>query len=331
MTTPWLLAADIGGTNVRLAAFEGDTARAWEEHGTANATDLPGLFAAFARSVGTPPALVVAAVAGPVSNNAVQLTNARQALSGADLAHATGALQAHLINDFVAAAWATAAPAQEDITCLQGAPLPPGGLHLVVGPGTGLGVGALYQHDGVTRALPGEGGHIGLAPQSRAEIEIFEAFRTLWPDVFFGDSLTCEAEAMLSGTGLPYLYRAVQRVTGDTSPPLDARDVLNAARTGSAAAAGPACTLFRTHLGRVAGDLGLAFGATSVFMVGGVAAKNPWLFDDSFLAAFCQGGRFTGMREAMNVYLLHNARFGLQGALNFARHRIAQGLSPALR
>lgn len=322
MTTPWLLAADIGGTNVRLIAYDGTKALSGMEGGTAGAADLVDLIADFARSVGRPPALVVAAAAGPVSGNAVRLTNAPRSLSGGDLVAATGASEAFVINDFVAAAWATADLPAGDVLCLQGAPSPPDGLRLVIGPGTGLGVGALACRDGEMCALPGEGGHVGIAPRSRGEVEIFEAFRELWPEVFFGDGLTCEAEAMLSGTGLPYLYRAVQRVTGDTSPPLDARGVLSAAQTGTAVAATPTADLFRAHLGRLAGDLGLAFGASSVCLVGGVATKNTWLFDDRFVAAFNDGGRFTAMRRTMNLYLLRNPNFGLLGARNYARYML---------
>ena len=43
----WLLAADIGGTNVRLRAFDGATALASEEHATGGERDLAELFGDF--------------------------------------------------------------------------------------------------------------------------------------------------------------------------------------------------------------------------------------------------------------------------------------------
>ena len=325
MTTPWLLCADIGGTNLRLRAFQGDDVRASEQHETGGPGELAEIFGAFARAQGTAPELVVAAVAGPVSDNRVQLTNAAKSLCGEDLRQVTGAAEARLINDFAAAAWATARVSPDDLMCLQGAPAPAGeGIHVVIGPGTGLGVGTLVFREGAHAALPGEGGHVALAPNSREEVEIFEAFRTLWPETFFAGGLTCESEAMLSGTGLPILYRAVQAVMGDTGPALDARGVLTAAQAGGAPVAERAAGVFRSHLARLAGDLGLAAGADSVFLVGGVATKNPWLFDADFVEAFAQGGRFTGLRRGMNLYLLRDPDFGLKGAHNYATHRLAE-------
>ena len=325
MASPWLLCADIGGTNLRLRAFDGHRDRASEQHETGGPGDLAEIFGTFAAAQGTPPELVVAAVAGPVSDNRVNLTNASKSLCGEDLKRTTGAAEAWLINDFAAAAWATARVAPADLLCLQGAPAPHDeGLHVVVGPGTGLGVGTLVLRDGVATALPGEGGHVALAPNSREEVAIFEAFRTLWPETFFGDGLTCEAEAMLSGTGLPLLYRAVQMVTGDTGPHLDARGVLTAAQEDSSPTAHRVAQIFKSHLARMAGDLGIALRADSVFLVGGVATKNPWLFDADFVEAFRQGGRFTGLRSQMNLYLLRNPDFGLMGAHNYATHRQSQ-------
>lgn len=321
----WLLAADIGGTNVRLRAFDGATALASEEHATGGERDLAELFGDFAQQQNQPPELIVAAVAGPVSQNRVKLTNAAKSLCGEDLKQTTGAQDAFLINDFFAAAWATANLAPADLTCLQGVAQPPSeSIHVVLGPGTGLGVGTLICRDGVNYAMPGEGGHVALAPHTSDQVAVFEAFRALWPDVFFGDGLTCEAEAMLSGTGLPILYRAVQAVMDDRSPALDARGVLEAARSGQSDVALRVADIFRYHLGRLAGDLGLAAGAQSVFLVGGVATKNPWLFDDTFVTAFNQGGRFTKMRQGLNLYMLRNPDFGLLGAHNYASHLLLQ-------
>ncbi|MEM8729531.1 MAG: ROK family protein [Pseudomonadota bacterium] len=321
----WLLCADIGGTNLRLRAFDGNHVRASEQHETNGPEDLADIFGAFAATQGTAPELVVAAAAGPVSNNQVQLTNAAKLVCGTDLRRSTGAAEAWVINDFAAAAWATARVSAEDLMCLQGAPAPSlPGTHVVVGPGTGLGVGALIPHHGTQIALPGEGGHVSLAPHTPDEIEIFEAFRRLWPETFFGSGLTCEAEAMLSGTGLPILYRAVQEVMGESGPQLSARDVLSQARTQQTAVAQRVAGFFKTHLARLSGDIGISFGADSVFLVGGVATKNPWLFDKDFATAFAQGGRFTKLRQAMNLYLLRTADFGLLGAHNYARYRKQQ-------
>ena len=75
------------------------------------------------------------------------------------------------------------------------------GARLVVGPGTGLGAGALIfaRHSWIP--VPGEGGHIELGP-------ITERDMALWPHLerLHG---RISAEAILSGAGILRLYRGI--------------------------------------------------------------------------------------------------------------------------
>jgi glucokinase len=319
--TDLLITADIGGTNARLAAYRGEELIRSEQHATGGLQDLIGLFHDFSGALEGIPSMVVAAAAGPVHNNAVRLTNAGKLLCGEELQKATGASQARVINDFAAAAWATASVLPNDINALQGEAHPPNGLRVAVGPGTGLGVGALTWIDGRYHAMPGEGGHVALSPATRFEVDVFEAFKSVWPEVFFGDSLSVEAEAVLSGMGLPFVHRAVQIALGQApgEPHVATKDIFQLAREGTDPAAIQTIRIFKTHLARMSGDLGLCQWASGgVFIVGGVAAKNPWLFDDEFVAHFNHGGRFTDLRRKMNLYHLTNPDFGLLGARNFA-------------
>jgi glucokinase len=279
------------------------------------------LISGFSSNMEHAPDYVVVAAAGPVVDNQVVLTNARQSLCGRALRDVTGAKQAEIINDFAAAAWATHAPSPSDFTVLQGASVPPVGTRLVIGPGTGLGVGALAKAGDDYIAVPGEGGHIGIGPRAAAEVEVFVALRSLWPEVFFGDSLIIEAEGLLSGTGLPWFYQAVAQCHGQTVKTApDAAEIMAAAHSGGDSIAQQVVALFQDHLAQAAGDLALAFGATGgVFLVGGVAMKNAWLFEERFLQRFIEGGRFTDKRTALNLYLLNLEYFGLAGAHSYAK------------
>lgn len=320
-----ILAADIGGTNVRLGAYVEGALVGSARYSTKTDGALLDLMHGFAEGMTMPPEVVVAAAAGPVANNAVELTNAKQTLCGAELQDATGAKEARIINDFAAAAWATMAPTAEHLQVLQGATQPPVGTRLVIGPGTGLGVGALAHVEGRYASLPGEGGHVGIAPRNRRELEAFEALRAHWPEVFFGDSLVIEAEGILSGTGLPFLYRAVQDVLGSGSAQPDAAAIMQAAKEQSDACAVETVAIFKAQLAKVAGDQALALNAAGVFLVGGVAMKNAWLFDEAFLQTFGQGGRYSAERAKLNLYLLNVENFGLEGA-----HTYAEQLAAAL-
>ncbi|MCI5039083.1 MAG: glucokinase [Donghicola eburneus] len=319
MPDTFYIVADIGGTNARFAAFQGAQQIKLVVYDTKGGMDLLSMAEAFSADLPSKPAVAVAALAGPVQGNSGRLTNANQTLHGNDLGNVTGASQAHIINDFAAAAWATHTVRNSDLSVLIGPSTPEQGTRLAIGPGTGLGVGTLIHAEGRSFAVPGEGGHIGIAPNGRFENEVFQALRKLWPDIFFGDAQIIEAEGILSGTGLPFLYEAICQVLDVTCDGLDGRAIFEAARNGSNSAAVETVKAFKTHLARVAGDLGLATGATGgVYMLGGIALKNPWIFDDIFVSAFREGGRFTQAREAMGLYLLNCEDFGIQGAYRYA-------------
>lgn len=323
MADPWHLIADIGGTNARFAAFRGNRLERSVTHDTGQGESLLSMARAFSLSLAEPPDIAVVAAAGPVRNNAVKLTNARQSLRGDDLRAAIGARQAHIINDFAAAAWALLDVDPDDLHPICGAIPPAPGTRLVIGPGTGLGVGSLACDRGKYHGIVGEGGHIGIGPRNRYEVDAFEALRAIWPEVFFGDSLTLEAEAILSGTGLPVFYRAVQRVEGIEATEMRPEDILNAAQAGTDPVAATVISIFKAHLAQVAGDLGLAFGAEGgIYFAGGIAIRNPWLFDADFVADVRAGGRFTPQRNALNLYLLQRPDLGLLGARNFAAHAL---------
>ncbi len=273
----WNLIADVGGTNTRLGVVTNGDLTELHRYPTGTLEDLRAALNDVRDAVGTDPRAVVAAGAGPVRDGIIHLTNAQVALSEAELARATGARRTFVINDFTAAAWSVADITSADVAVLQGAETPPAGTRLVVGPGTGLGVGALLYSEGHYHTVSGEGGHMGLSPRHRDEVEVFAAARHIAPDCFFDDSLALEAEMFLSGTGLPVLYQAICMAEGqDDMPVRTAKDILQDAKDGTDACAVKAARMFTEHLGAIMGDLSVALiPAGGVFLVGGVAEKKP--------------------------------------------------------
>ena len=191
---------------------------------------------------------------------------------------------------------------------------------MIIGPGTGLGVGTLAWAGSQPEVLQGEGGHVRIAPANRGEVDLFAKLAELWPAARMGgqDSLALEAEAIVSGTGMPYLMAALETLDGRTLSNMSARDIFKAAEENADLLAGRAIDIFSHHLGAVAGDLALYISAYGgVFLTGGVLLKNAWLFDrPAFLAGFNQGGRHTRFRVNIPIYLYRNNNFGLQGAIN---------------
>lgn len=326
MADTWTLIADIGGTNARFAACQGDRVIDTKAYETEPGQSLLSLALRYCSSRQSPPDIAVLAVAGPVEGNAAHLTNTGHRLNGDDLRDAIGARKVHIINDFAAAAWAVSDVDPSELGVICGSARPGSGTRLVIGPGTGLGVGAISPIHGGLHAIVGEGGHAGIGPRTREDADVFEALRNLWPEAFFGQTLTLEAEAILSGTGLPMMYRAVQSVRGKPHTDMTPQAIFTTARAGSDPEAVRVVSIFKTYLAQLAGDLGLSFGATGgVFLVGGIAQKNPWLFDAEFVDRLRSGGRFTRHRSALDVYLLQRPDFGLMGAQSYAALMAAQG------
>ncbi len=320
----WNLVADIGGTNTRLGVISNGQLTELRKHPTGNLSQLLTAFHEMRDDIGTDPRAVVAAGAGPVKNGTIRLTNAHLDLSETDIGRATGAQNTFVINDFTAAAWSVAEISSSDVDVLQGSETPPPGTRLVVGPGTGLGVGALLYSEGRYHTVSGEGGHIGLSPRHDDEVEVFRAARSIAPDCFFDDSLVLEAEMFLSGTGLPVLYQAIGLAAGHAdTPKRNARDILQDARAQTDPFAVKAAQMFTTHLGAMMGDLAVTLMPLGgVYLVGGVAEKNRWLFRDAFCAAFNAGGRFNELRRSMNLYVSEQAEFGIIGANNFCKNAL---------
>ncbi len=315
----WNLVADVGGTNMRLAAVSAEGQILAQRKFTSDGhLGLAAACAEFITEQPSSPTSVAVAAAGVVKDGAVQLTNAGQGFSVWDLAQACGTEDVHILNDLEGAAWSLATIDAGDVDVLQGTFAPSENPMLIVGSGTGLGVGAMIFSDGKPNVVSGEGGHVRLAPESADEVAYFERLITLWPEIQMGRGLAIEAEAILSGTGLPVLYKAIALTRGLPIQCENAEDVLSNAQKGSDAAAVTTADLFRRFLGALAGDLALTVDARGgVFITGGVVQANPWLFDTRFNEAFNAGGRHSNWRATMPVFLYKNKDFGLIGARNY--------------
>src|ERR1700761_1902845 len=95
------LVADAGGTNVRFALVGADGKLRAPKKFTSR--DYPGIAdaaKAYLGESGEKPSRGVFAVAGPVRDNAIHMTNIGWSFSGDDVANALGMERVTLINDF---------------------------------------------------------------------------------------------------------------------------------------------------------------------------------------------------------------------------------------
>ncbi|MFT3817893.1 MAG: glucokinase [Rubrivivax sp.] len=322
------LVADIGGTNARFAWIDGPAAPpahrltlAVPAHpGPAEAAQayLAELQARLGPAYRAPRRAAFA-VATAVAGDRVAFTNSHWDFSRDAVRRALGLDELAIVNDFEALAlalpqlsaaqWRPVGPAAP----LPMAEAPPGTLLAVVGPGTGLGVGAVLRTLCGWQALPGEGGHATLAAGSALEAELIACVRRVHPHV--------SAERLLSGMGLPLLYAALAELKGlqgaaAAAPCGSAEAVVQAALAGTDALAGETLDLFCALLGGFAGNVALTLGARAgLFIGGGVVPHFAERFVASaFRARFEAKGRFRAYLAAVPTMLITDTQVALDGA-----------------
>ncbi|MEU8040288.1 glucokinase [Streptosporangium sp. NPDC049078] len=262
MSLPWLV-ADIGGTNARfgLVTEPGGQPEAVAVLAGAEHDGLPEAVAAYIadHAGGVQPGAACVAIAGPVEGDRYRLTNSGWTGSVRDL----GIPNAWLLNDFEALAASLPYLRGDDLVSLGG-PEPSHGVKVVLGPGTGLGVGGLVPAAEGWVPIPGEGGHVTAPVLDRRDHEIVRALR--------GDGLEhVVAEHLLSGPGLSRLHRALALVRGTDAPALPASDIV--ARMDDSLCA-ETVEVFCAMLGTFAGNVALTLGARGgVYLGGGVLPR----------------------------------------------------------
>ncbi|HEY4342932.1 MAG TPA: glucokinase [Parvibaculum sp.] len=276
------LVADIGGTHARFALarlaggkLEVEAPSVWL---TALHQGLDVALEAFLEQKGKPALDAVAVcAAGPVQGAGpgarIDMTNCPWDVSAAALSRATGVAHPLLMNDFAALALAVPHLKPDELHRIGGGEADAAAPIAILGAGTGLGVASLVPSGkGRYIALPGEGGHVDLAPTNAREIALVYQLMQEFGRV--------SVERVLSGPGLVALYMAIGALDGtrDKARPTGV-DVSNRARMGTSKAAQEAVTLFCGWLGATAGNLALTLGAKGGVYIGGGIVPG-WIAED---------------------------------------------------
>ena len=359
-----ILAGDIGGTNTSLALVRCADRRFEVLHSARFSTKAEkslvapmGRFLADLRERGFRSAIEICCIsaAGPVKDGAIQLTNAPWGIVAAELEERFG-MRVHLINDFTAISYAVALIETDDSAQLAHiphrdgtTPRPSGGIALVVGAGTGLGVGYMEKRlDGSCVVYPSEGGHCTLPCYDDASY----AFQR-WMRSRIGYEPS--AELGVSGQGIGNIFAflcsdafepgsaaayGAEYAGLDASPgPVAARimaepELARPASIAASRADDPRCALameiFCNFYARVVSSLATAFyPAAGIYLAGGISSKN-----EAFLL---EGRRFMNAFELNSephlraflskvpVMIVRDYSISLIGAANAAvqleRHR----------
>jgi glucokinase len=321
-----ILAGDVGGTKTELALFEvRRRALAVVREGVLPSQGFAALSDAIRQFLleGAPASIDAACVgiAGPVIDGRCTATNLPWVVDEASLAACVSTTRVKLINDLEATGHGVLGLKRASLATLQ-AGRPRKGTMALIAAGTGLGE-VLLVWDGRRHHVVGsEGGHTDFAPRTDLEIDLLRFLRKELGRV--------SCERIVSGPGLYNIYRFLLASDGaseaewlrarmDTGDP--SAVIAETALAQRDPRAVQALDMFVSAYGAEAGNLalkGLAVGG--VLIGGGIGPKiRPKLEDGTFMSAFRDKGRLSGMMASIPVHLVLEPRAALLGAAAMAR------------
>lgn len=305
-----ILGGDLGGTKTLLALAEPHAnglrivrEQRYASQDYASFDDLLNDFLTASLADSPPIAAACFGVAGPTDGRDAKLTYLPWQLSGTALAQRFHLNSVTLLNDFAAAANGLTLVTPSQLQTLQAGNPIVDAPRVILGAGTGLGVAGMVSDGQRYRVIPGEGGHLGFAPQTPEQFELAR-----WLQAQSGRVTT---EDVVSGPGLAKIYAFLG------GGPQQPEEIGLSALNNTNPLARHAVELWLAAYGAFAGDLALHWLARGgVYLAGGMAAKlMPHFGYSSFLDAFNAKREHQAIVQQMPVHLVCEERLGLLGAL----------------
>lgn len=320
-----IIAGDIGGTNTRLAFFEGTVDRLKpQEIEVFPSRQHKGPAEIIQKYLSAHQHSVEAAcfgLPGAVVDGKVSTPNLPWEVDAAQLARELGLGRVELINDLFANAHGIAALQDSDFVVLNKGVPSRAGNRALISAGTGLGEAGLLAEMGGYRPFPSEGGHVDFAPRNELQIDLLRHLMGRFGRVSY--------ERVLSGPGLFNIYQFLRDTKRAEEPSWLAEEIANGDPSAAVAKSGLAgkaeisvqtLEIFVSIYGAEAGNLALkVMGTGGVFIGGGIAPKIvEKLKGPVFMEAFTAKGRVTPLMRNIPVCVITNDKTALLGAGRFA-------------
>ena len=313
-----LLAADVGGTHVRIGLVQPGShpaaplqLLAYRQYRCADYPDLSTILAQFPVDRSEVRECAIASAGYALPDGTVISANLPWPLSCNRIRDDLGFEAVHLVNDFEAVAHAAAHIDASQSLLLSGTADAASGPVLIVGPGTGLGA-ALWIPDGSrSMVLATEAGQASLSASSALEMAVLQ-------QMLQGRSHVA-IEHALSGPGLLNLYNALC-VVRDRAAVHRSPDAISAAACdGSDPLAVETLQLFCAILGSTIGDMALLYGAQGgIYLAGGILPKiSQFVLNSSFAERFLNKGPMREALQRIPVKLVEHGQLGVIGAASW--------------
>ncbi|MGB8274996.1 MAG: glucokinase [Alphaproteobacteria bacterium] len=295
------LVADLGATNARFALQHGH--RPPFRVAVLAVRDFPGPAAAIRHYLDRHAAPFAPregrlAVAAPVDGDRVDFINHPWSFKVSALKRAFGFRRLAVVNDFEAVAGAVPFLHRRDLFKVGGGRPRAGAPKIVLGPGTGLGLGALAFTAQGWQTVATEGGHVTMAAANVREAEVLAALGRRFGHV--------SAERVLSGPGLVNLFSAIAELAGVAPPRATPEGIMRRALARESEFCREAADLFFSMLGTFASNAALTFGARGgVYIAGGILPEaRASLAASRFRNRFESKGRYASYLAAIPTYVV---------------------------
>jgi len=321
-----ILAGDIGGTNTRLAFFEGTPNRLQAVHTeifpSAQFSGPAEIVRNFLGEHDHAVDAVCFGLPGAVVNGRVETTNLPWVVDAQQMAADLGLGSITLINDLFANAHGIALLEESDFVVLNPGIPSSTGNRALISAGTGLGEAGLYADGrGGYHPFPSEGGHVDFAPRNELEIDLLRYLTGRFEHVSY--------ERVLSGPGLHNVYQFLRETGRGEEPAWLAEQIAQgdpsaaiskSALEGTSSICVQALDIFVSLYGAEAGNLTLKMLATGgTYVGGGIAPKIiRKLSSTAFMKSFYGKGRVGSVLKDVPVRVITNDKAALFGAGRFA-------------
>jgi glucokinase len=321
-TAQSILAADIGASKTNMAVYvrqENElTLKKEATFKTKQFTDPVSLIEAFL-SGDKMPERICLAVAGPVSLNAVNLTNINWQINGDELTEKYHQ-PVTLLNDLEATAYGLPMLTGKDIHTLHKGNENIKGNVAVIAPGTGLGEAGLYSDGKEYHPFAGEGGHCSFSPQTEMDIELlhFIRIKKKYDHVSW--------ERLVSGPGICTIYDFLKDEKEREEPAWLKEKILAHDKAAIITENANECdicketvTIFLRYLAEESANLVLKLKATGgLFIAGGILPNLiPVINTSNFVKCFTRVGRLKPLLESVPVHVVLNKKAPLLGAVYY--------------
>jgi glucokinase len=335
-----ILAADVGGTNSNIAIVQKTPARfnivlecVFPTQSILNFIDpVKETLKIFAeKHPDAKPVCFCVSAAGPVNNGRCQLTNAKWAIDGGALQSALN-IPCTVINDFSAISWGIPLLDTTDPSRIMvlphsdgSTPSPTGTVKAVVGAGTGLGFGYMFEEHKRLHVFASEGGHADFCAfddESSALRDYMRAKLGQNPGI----------EVFVSGQGISnifYFMKDVQKIpmTGILAEIEAAADTDKPKLISVNSVNEPVCArilkLFVACYARTASNAAVTFlPSGGLYLAGGIVTKDHRFFveDGLFMKHFEMNynKNIRPLLKTIPVYIIKDYSVSLYGAANAA-------------